>query len=149
MAQVERTEEQLTRIRDFVAALRSGEYEQTGNQLAREVGGKKAYCCEGVAVERYGAQLGFKVNWHPTPVSVSMDAELTIDGVADYAEDNFWEALGVSVGDNDASSGFAFVMPTGLDVRNTGGKAVSYMALNDEGLTFAQIADLIEWQHLS
>lgn len=146
----ELTEEQRARIRDFVAALRSGEYEQTGNQLAREVGGKKAYCCEGVAVERYGAQLGFNVSWQETLRAVSMDAQLTLDGQADFAEDNFWEALGVSVGeDNDASSGFAFVMPTGLDVRNTGASSVSYMTLNDDGLTFAQIADLIVWQYLS
>lgn len=140
----------MARIRDFVTALRSGKYAQTGNQLAREVGGKKAYCCEGVAVERYGAQLGFNVSWQETSRAVSMDAQLTLDGMADFAEDNFWEALGVSVGeDNDASSGFAFVMPTGLDVRNTGASSVSYMTLNDEGLTFPQIADLIEWQHLS
>ena len=146
----ELTEEQRARIRDFVAALRSGEYEQTGNQLAREVGGKKAYCCEGVAVERYGAQLGFNVSWQETLRAVSMDAQLTLDGQADFAEDNFWEALGLSVGeDNDASSGFAFVLPVGKEFRDSGAEAASFMALNDDGLTFAQIADLIVWQYLS
>lgn len=140
----------MARIRDFVTALRSGEYEQTGNQLAREVCGKKAYCCEGVAVERYGAQLGFDVSWQETPRAASMDAQLTLDGEADFAEDNFWEALGLSVGeDNDASSGFALVLPVGKEFRDSGAKAVSFMGLNDDGLTFAQIADLIEWQYLS
>lgn len=146
----ELTTEQRERIRDFVEALRSGEYAQTGNQLAKQTSDGKFYCCEGVAVERYGAQLGFEVGWHPTPVSASLDAELRIDGAADFAEDNFWEATGLHAGaDNGTPSAFAFVLPLGKKVRDTGAEAVSYMALNDEGFTFVQIADLVEWQFLS
>jgi hypothetical protein len=146
----ELTEEQSERIRDFVTALRSGEYQQTGNQLATETPEGRRYCCEGVAVERYGEQLGFDVAWRPTPISVPVNAELTIDRHAEYAEDNFWEAMGLSTGiDNGASTVFAFVLPPDQDVRDTGAEAAAYMALNDDGLTFEQIADLIEWQFLS
>lgn len=133
-----------------MTALRSDEYRQTGNQLAKQTCDGKFYCCEGVAVERYGAQLGFNVAWLPRSTILDLNAELAIDDCADYAEDSFWEAMGLSTGvDNGTSTAFAFVLPLGQDVRDTGAEAASYMALNDDGLTFAQIADLIEWQFLS
>lgn len=140
----------MERIRDFVAALRSGEYPQTINQLGRisELKGEKCYCCEGVAVERYASQLeGWSSRWDDRNL-ILIDADG--DDGSDYAEDSFWEALALSTGvDNGTSTAFAFIMPRGLDARDTGAAAVSYMGLNDDGFTFTQIADLIEWQFLS
>jgi hypothetical protein len=142
MSQTERTEEQLNRIRDFVIALRSGEYPQVKEQLGLDDEGKKSYCCEGVAAERYGEQLGYAVKWN--------DYGLTMNGFGEYAPDSFWEAMGLSVGDViGTTSNFAFVLPDGQDVLDTGASAAGYMNLNDEGFTFPQIADLIEWQFLS
>jgi len=132
----------LERIRDFVAALRSGEYEQTSDQLAIEQNGERAYCCEGVAVERYGAQLGHTVEWQ--------DGNLTISGLHDYAGNGFWKQLGLNgrVG-TDIMTSFAFVLPAGLTMCDSEESSAGYMTLNDDGLTFSQIADLIEWQFLS
>jgi hypothetical protein len=145
----ELTTEQRERIEDFVAALRSGEYAQTTQQLGKvnDDDGVKGYCCEGVAVERYAAQLdGWSSDW--------LDGQLTLvdaDGNedVDYAEDSFWEQMALTTGSgNDALSVFAFITPEGQDVRDTGAAAVSFMRLNDDGFTFPQIADLIEWQFL-
>jgi hypothetical protein len=144
----ELTTEQRERIADFVAALRSGEYEQTLNQLGKVNDGcVKTYCCEGVAVERYADDVGYHSRWsRGNLVLIDHDDN---EGV-DYADDDFWEALALNTHpDNGTSTTFAFILPQGLDVRDTGAVAIAYMALNDDGLTFAQIADLIEWQFLS
>lgn len=123
-----------------MTALRSGEYVQRRNQLGRLTScGTKEYCCEGVAAERYGALLGHEVRWD--------NRDLGLDGFADWAEDDFWHALGLAVTTDDAGSAFAFVLPEGKKSRQ-GFEAFSYMGLNDDGFTFSQIADLIEWQFL-
>lgn len=146
MTQVERTEEQLERIRDFVAALRSGEYEQVANQLGVIVDGVKRYCCEGVAVERYASAVGYESRWLRERL-ILVDEESNES--ADFADDNFWEALALNTHlDNGTSTVFAFIMPDGQDVLDSGAEAISYMALNDDDFTFPQIADLIEWQFL-
>lgn len=151
MTQTERTEEQLARIRDFVTALRSGEYTQTVQQLGRVCDGARRYCCEGVAAERYAAHFdGWSSGWSDDGVLILTDD----DGneAHNYAEDEFWELLGLDVAEddgNETSSGFAFVLPDELDDRQFGVSSISFMTLNDNGFTFAQIADLIEWQYLS
>lgn len=133
-----------------MTALRSGEYPQTINQLGKisEFNGEKCYCCEGVAVERYASQLeGWSSSWDDRDL-VLIDADGN-DG-SDYAEDSFWEALALNTHlDNGTSTVFAFIMPEGQEVLDSGAEAASYMALNDDGFTFVQIADLIEWQFLS
>lgn len=143
----ELTTEQRERIQDFVAALRSGEYAQTKNQLGNVCDGTKMYCCEGVAAERYATQLDYRTYWDDdTLVLVDPDN----DEGHNYADDAFWEAMALSTGpDNGTSTTFAFVLPEGMDVVDTGAGVASYMSLNDDGFTFPQIADLIEWQFLS
>lgn len=144
MTQMERTEEQLERIRDFVAALRSGNYAQTHSQLGSvDESNVKKYCCEGVAAERYGEQCGYKVNWTPS-------GKLFLGGDDDYAENEFWIKMGL-IGkiDNPSTSLFIFNLPDEQTLLNTKRQSsITYMALNDDGFTFAQIADLIEWQFL-
>lgn len=140
---MERTAEQLELIRDFVAALRSGEYRQTHSQLGALVAnGERAYCCEGVAAERYGERFGFHVKW-------SGDGSLTINGHIDYAPNDFWRALGIvaRVG-SPSTSVFTFTLPEGL-TSPMEQSDFPYMSLNDDGFTFDQIADLVEWQFLS
>lgn len=145
------TTEQRARVEDFVAALRSGEYAQCSNQLGKvSEDGVKQYCCEGVAVERYAAQVGHKAAWDGGPRPQLFVTDEDDDENSDYAEDAFWERLGLSAGpDNGTSTVFAFVLPEGKEVRDSGAEAMSYMALNDEGFTFEQIADILEWQFLS
>lgn len=134
----------MNRIRDFVTALRSGEYRQMTGWLGREdEPGCKTFCCEGVAAERYGEQLGFHVEWE--------EETLRMNEFGEWAVDSFWEAMGLmnDEGVTGAGSVFAFVPPTGQEIQDTGADSVSYMGLNDDGFTFPQIADLIEWQFLS
>jgi hypothetical protein len=143
MSQAEPTEEQLERIRDFVAALRSGEYEQTDSQLARQVDEDKwAYCCEGVAAIRYGQQLGCEVEY-------TEEGQLALDGQCEYAHNGFWRSMGLvgRVG-SPSTSVFTFVLPD-EKMSPMEQSEFSYMSLNDDGFTFTQIADLIEWQFLS
>lgn len=137
----ELTTEQRERVEDFIGALRSGEYRQTSDQLGFCDGGKKSYCCEGIAVERYGEQLGYVVGWE--------NNDLVLNEMFEYAQDSFWHAVGLGIANNGSMSDFAFVLPEGQTVRNTGAVSEAYMALNDDGFTFAQIADLIEWQFLT
>lgn len=139
------TAEQLDRIRDFVAALRSGDYAQTHSQLGgTDAENVRRYCCEGVTAERYGEQLGYEVKWTPS-------GRLLLNTRGDYAENDFWTKMGL-VGKTDYpdTSFFIFNMPEGQTLLNTTRQSsITYMALNDDGFTFGQIADLVEWQFLS
>lgn len=138
------TAEQLERIRDFVAALRSGDYPQTHSQLGNtDAEGVKKYCCEGVAAERYGEQLGYEVKWTPS-------GKLLLNTDADYAENDFWVKMGL-VGKTEypSTSFFIFNLPGEQTLLNTARQSsITYMALNDDGFTFNQIADLVAWQFL-
>jgi hypothetical protein len=137
------TSEQRERIEDFVAALRSGEYRQIDGVLGRQrdLDGRH-YCCEGIAAERYGQKLGHDVEW--------VGSQLRLDGEYDYAPNEFWEQMGLAAREGaDDNTSFAFVLPDGLLIKNLRASELAYMALNDDGLTFPQIADLIEWQFLS
>jgi hypothetical protein len=144
MTQTELTEEQLARIRDFVAALRSGDYAQTHSRLGSvNDQSVKRYCCEGVAAERYGEQLGYEVKWIPS-------GRLLLGGDADYAENDFWLKMGL-VGeiDHPSTSLFIFNLPSGQTLLNAERQSsITYMALNDDGFTFSQIADMLTWQFL-
>lgn len=152
MTQTELTEEQLERIRDFVAALRSGKYAQTQNRLARDVNGSKSYCCEGVAFERYGEALGYELTWDDGSVAEGSSLMLARDpeyfvGSASNAPARFWDAMGLSTStDTDE---FSFVLPEGQWTLDDEDDYVQYATLNDDGFTFNQIADLIEWQFLA
>lgn len=135
-----------------MTALRSGEYAQTANRLAREVDGKRSYCCEGVAFERHGEALGFELTWDNNIVEtgnvlmVARDRDYPL-GNCSNAPRRFWRAMGLHVAEDE---GFAFVMPNGLGIRDDDEAYVMhYFQLNDDKFTFNQIADLIEWQFLS
>lgn len=141
----------MQRIRDFVTALRSGEYAQTQHMLAKRdpETGATSYCCEGVAFERYHEQLGYGLRWSPIigcMVSVN-PKNANVEDVM-IAPRDFWRDMGMLVGDHRTQ--FRFIMPDGMDVRgNDEYDSVQYSELNDAGFTFNQIADLIEWQFLS
>lgn len=136
----ELTTEQLDLVRDFVTALRSGEYAQGRQRLSGIVDEKKVYCCEGVALERYGVSLGYSVSRSDEGALRGRDplAEGSI-GSCYNAPQRFWYDMGLSP---DPRRGFIFEAPE----RN--GERSAYADLNDTGLTFDQIADLIEWQFL-
>lgn len=134
----------MARIRDFVTALRSGEYAQGREQLSRTDAetGEVTYCCEGVALERYGSALGYEVTRTQSGALHGRDPELVYGGGSTLtAPMRFWRDMGMLV--SDASS-------FRIDVSSRDGKDfVFYSDMNDNGFTFPQIADLIEWQFLS
>lgn len=159
---MELTEEQLERIRDYVAALRSGEYEQTTWRLGKVMSdGGKAYCCEGVAFERYHEQFKkFNTQWRATSDDVgaclfALEPEAEDSrwqkGTYNTAPTNFWRAMGM-LSTRSTASDFEFQLPSGqtlLDgAEETHFDRIGFAVLNDEGFTFSQIADLIEWQFL-
>lgn len=149
----------MERIRDFVAALRSGEYKQAKGRLRTnlknfetgELTGEVGFCCEGVALLRYGTQLGY---------TVEVDDDGDLNGSHKYGADHefeftsftvapprFWDDMGMR--NTDVSNGFVFELPRGCRVGDTSTEWEEYASLNDSGFTFDQIADLIQWQFLS
>lgn len=139
-----------------MAALRSGEYAQAKGRLRRvltdfNTGEERVgYCCEGVAFERYGVALGYALN-------IDEDGDMVASHT--YGENNdqtfesftvapprFWTDMGMRVTDRNA---FVLKLPDGLDFCEHSSDWEEYASLNDSGLTFDQIADLIEWQFLS
>jgi hypothetical protein len=144
----------LRRIRDYVTALRSGEYDQTQNRLARNVNGRRSYCCEGVAFERYGPDLGFTLEWDDgtcesggASLMIASDPEhpQRATGNTSTAPTRFWTVMGLSVPEDDE---FVFVLPEGLFTIGDEDDFIAYATLNDDGFTFSQIADMLTWQFL-
>lgn len=134
-----------------MAALRSGEYAQTNNRLARDVRGRKSYCCEGVAFERYGEALGFQLEWDDITMEPNTFLLKASDpeqhhsvGSTANAPSRFWRVMGLATTED---SDFAFVLPEGWSTQDDE-DWLEYATLNDDGFTFSQIADLVEWQFL-
>lgn len=126
-----------------MAALRSGEYEQEVGTLSRTYpGGRRTYCCEGVALERYGRDLGYEVQRTNTGTLRGRDVSIMrSSGSSLNAPTNVWRDMGMLVYEGSMLR---------LDVSSRDGKDfVFYSDMNDHGFTFPQIADLIQWQFLS
>lgn len=136
-------------VRKWVAALRSGEYEQTKGALRRDGGdsGRVGYCCLGVACDVSG--LG---EW----VQASEDGEqeygydILAYRVEGYAENDInYDAEAVM---HPAVRDWLGVPDLNPDVYQPGsdGGAYPLAYFNDtESLDFAAIADLIEHEFLS
>ena len=118
------TPEQLAARKAWVAALRSGKYEQGCETLG-------AWCCLGVACDVSGKRFRKNANFAPKAVVVD------------------WLGFPRSLEYDDVGN------PTGHDIElrqpvpYTGAReSASLAVLNDAGLTFLQIADLIEAEHI-
>lgn len=123
----------LPRLKQWVAALRSGDYVQTTGTLKDSCG----FCCLGVVQDLYAEDsLGY---WEPE------------EGARTIRQHRFvCEESGSYVGlvpqiQNDLF-GERFNKDTKLPfLTDRNSRAVSLSELNDKGLTFEQIADVIEW----
>lgn len=110
-------------MRLWVDALRSGEYEQTTGVLTRvDDNGERSHCCLGVLTE-LAIENGVDI---PTKVE---------DGCVIYGEDWF----GMTPTEVQEWASFHSTLPNGMHLPT----------LNDQGATFAEIADLIEEQTLN
>lgn len=122
--------------RRWVEALRSGEYRQGAGRLGSRVGEEKPkYCCLGVLCEVAKDRLGdIPMYWADRDFSVG--SVLHVDYEGSYPSLRVAKALGLS----GAWGEFPEGTPYGLD------ESDDHLArLNDDGFTFSQIADLIEW----
>lgn len=134
----------------WVGALRSGKYHQTTSTLTRiDENGTKSHCCLGLLcdivkddlgllVEEKNDRIHYDYSVSVLPASVSMALDLDVQtGVPSYKffldptrEDE------VNIG---ASPGYVneWISADAADLH--------LASLNDSGLTFDQIADIIEW----
>jgi hypothetical protein len=117
----------------WVKALRSGEYEQTKACLNDGVG----MCCLGVLTDLYRQEKGGE--WGPSTLGSDMKILSGIKG----EETSVLPAEVTSWAEVDQRTVHIFAGPR--DNLDLGRDWVSLANLNDEGLTFSQIADIIEY----
>lgn len=121
----------------WVAALRSGEYEQTTNALQRVPGrwdnGRVGYCCLGVLCD-----LAEKDG-------VTERVGVTESGIVKYKSDGEFEDYETSVPPVPVVQ-WADLPEANPDIDVLTTRTTSLATLNDNGLTFPQIADFIEHQ---
>jgi hypothetical protein len=108
----------------WVAALRSGKYQQGAGFLCSGNEGHNAFCCLGVALDLQGA------SWAARPISFlpSQPLDCTING-------DLYKSNG-KAGD---------ILPAFAGLRNS--EIDCLMSMNDSGKTFSEIADFIEPSH--
>ena len=119
----------------WVKALRSGKYKQTKGQLVRECGDDKTYCCLGVLCDlvRNDDQLG------GTGLQMECNDALTIHpngesgGVIPFVTRKYLE-----IREGNPTLGFVGRADTKYNYIQT------LANLNDNGMSFDQIADIIE-----
>ena len=109
------TEAQDKIIADWVAALRSGDYKQGKSYLSYQ--GK--FCCLGVLCD-LAVNMGVDVD-----VDANVCDEVYYDGKEDLPPEAIWKWVGLTDQGGSSECGQLF-------------------QLNDDGLTFSEIADLIE-----
>lgn len=116
-------------LRAWVAALRSGEYQQTNGTLRRD----NAFCCLGVLCDiapnmEWSEEGARYIGEHVAP-----DKKVTSPVLLPYGVS--YETFGWGLRD-----------PVLEIVCQEGQKYCSLAELNDQGFTFEQIADLIEYE---
>lgn len=119
----------------WVAALRSGKYTQGQGTLRLEKDGVCKHCCLGVLCDLYNPEL-----WQgPTSYSSTMDGDYIRYGTPEDMQTNYppievynWAVIG--------GTNLGYMQVTIDNVR------LSLAGHNDEGRTFAEIADAIEAQ---
>jgi hypothetical protein len=111
------------RVREWIAALRSGKYPQARGALQDSDG----FCCLGVACDLYDPSLWVTDDTLP-------DKGRWVYGVGR-------ERSGFELPESIAG---AYLLRDGCGQLRIGDEHTSLMSLNDDGLAFAEIADVIE-----
>lgn len=124
---------------DWLTALRSGDYKQTQGCLRDDTG----YCCLGVLTDLW--VKGSSVEWHPKPFGTAFsiatpgwgaESSVTPRGVMS------WSDLTNSTGTTLLG---AVTYHAATEGETTDNFYVTLSDLNDNGFTFEQIADVIEY----
>ena len=127
--------------RKWVAALRSGEFEQfTGGYLMKTGDGAASYCCLGVACEIFNRETGSGA-WEKMVVPAERLADLVEPG-------NPANPANPAFGAHDDFSRIRLPFPVKewLGLKSVSGWFIGgeLSAMNDEGKTFDEIAKMIE-----
>lgn len=120
-------------IQLWVDALRSGEFDQCQDVLHKQEDG---YCCLGVACE-VAIQDGLPLERRPSEWDHALVVEYGVRGQFDP------QLLPLQVQEWAGLDGGSGVDLPGITTYH--GFHISLIDLNDSGLTFDQIADVIEW----
>lgn len=127
-------------IREWVAALRSGKYQQTGGKLARTVGDSAEYCCLGVLCE-LGAAKGIATR---EEAPGTFFQHIKYDGLEALPPGSIQAWVGLDSWGVSPREEWS-IDPDDL---NPDGR-ISVAALNDRyDFTFDQIADAVESEYL-
>lgn len=118
-----------TIVKQWVKNLRSGEYAQ-GRETLKDVDGK--YCCLGVLADMYSKAT--KVEWYANS-NILRAREYSIEGEAGVLANPILNWAGVKGNETDFLQGL--VGDAGL------------VFINDNGMPFSKIADIIEAQFLT
>lgn len=118
---------------DWLTALRSGDYKQTQGCLRDDTG----YCCLGVLTDLW--VKGSSVEWHPKPFGTAFSIATPGWG----AESSVTPRGVMSWSDLTNSTGTTLLGAT--EDETTDNFYVTLSDLNDNGFTFEQIADVIEY----
>lgn len=139
MMQTYTTEEQKKHRKALVAALRSEDYEQSTSSLRNRQG----YCCLGVACDI--SELGA---WEPpqsNPTEPDLDLEFAYQV---HIDDGHWYFNSWHYLPDPVREYYGFRHPSGEfrmdEAVRLGLPHCSLLSLNDEGVPFAEIADIIE-----
>ena len=136
-------------VRKWVDALRSGEYAQTTGVLFRDSGDDEAgYCCLGVACDLSGLGQWIEDEDDQNEYGYST-MTFVVDGVDGYIDQQGATVLPMAVA--DGWLGIPDTNPSVLVglVQTPSGLPESLASLNDAGLTFDQIADVITYEYLT
>lgn len=97
----------------------------------------------------YGEELGYTHEIMPHTGAMQVRSEVVPESTFEaVAPPLFWYDMGL-LADPALHNGFIFVLPDRCVTKDERRAWEEYASLNDAGLTFSQIADLIEWQFLS
>lgn len=116
------------RVRAWVAALRSGVYEQTRGELRD----KNGFCCLGVACDIYNRETG-KGSWCQRP-----------DGVVDFIDGAAERSVGILTDEVRRWFGLRACNGSYGIAALTHNRGYALSDLNDGGASFGEIADIIE-----
>jgi len=128
------TAEQLANRKEWVAALRSGKYEQGAGALNAD----GRFCCLGVACDIFGPRLGLE--WGPA----ELEGVLAMEGQGAYLPIAVAAELGINTDGRLTVPVFTFAQDGEEE------ETSSLAGLNDDTYyAFAQIADVVEEQFIA
>lgn len=139
-------------VKALLSDLRSGKFAQTHSRLGVRVDGEDAFCCEGVGSKRACEALSLEIKVTTLDASLNTDV-WWFDGQQSLASGAVARFYGFEVSDNSSAPGWIVWLPSlpryaGYS-QTPNWRQQLLSDLNDNGFSFEQIADVIEWYYLN